>query len=310
MIIDYATSINNALRCRLENKEDLLIGQGVTSPWYVGTTTKGLAEKYGPKVLDPPVAEGAMMGVAIGAALERMKPIVMFPRMDFMMYAMDQIVNHLINWEFMHGLEDRINLTIWAIINRRGEQAAQHSAALYNIFAQLPKIEVVCPSNPKDVKGMFSYAREKQGITMIVDNRELYTQEGEVPEENYSYKDKIELVREGSEATVICFSNTVNWAKKAIGTKDVEILALKNISTLAEREIQASAKKTGKILVLDPSWGRGSVTSRISKILIGKCDCEVYELALPDTPAPASQRREEKYYFSDMDLLKKLEEII
>lgn len=103
--ITYAQAINEALHQIIANNEHaFLIGQGVTSPWYVGSTTVGLLDQFGPsKIIDTPTSENCITGVALGAALTRMHPILCFPRMDFMYYAMDQIANHIANWHYMFG---------------------------------------------------------------------------------------------------------------------------------------------------------------------------------------------------------------
>ena len=101
------------------------------SPWYVGTTTVGLLDEFGPdRVIDTPVSENSITGTAVGAALAGMRPILMHPRMDFMYYAMDQIANHAANYSYMFGGQTKVPLTIWGIVNRGGEQAAQHRHVL------------------------------------------------------------------------------------------------------------------------------------------------------------------------------------
>ena len=129
--ISYAQAIKETLHQMIESDSHVfLIGQGVTSPWYVGTTTVGLIDRFGPeRIIDTPVSENGVTGVAVGAALGGMRPIIAHPRMDFMYYAMDQIANHAANWHYMFGGQLSVPLTIWGIINRGGEQAAQHSQA-------------------------------------------------------------------------------------------------------------------------------------------------------------------------------------
>ena len=138
--ISYVQAINEALHQMLEkDKRMFLIGQGVTSPWYVGATTIGLIDRFGPeRVIDTPVSENGISGVAVGAALAGMRPVLVHPRMDFMYYAMDQIANHAANWYSMFGGQLSVPLTIWGIINRGGEQAAQHSQALQAMFTHIP----------------------------------------------------------------------------------------------------------------------------------------------------------------------------
>lgn len=134
--LTYSLAINEALHQMMEaNPEVFVIGQGVKSPWYVGNTCQGLLERFGPeRVIDTPFSENAVTGAAVGAAIVGMRPVVVHPRMDFMMYAMDPIINEAANWHYMSGGRSSVHLVIWGIINRGGEQAAQHSQAIHGLF--------------------------------------------------------------------------------------------------------------------------------------------------------------------------------
>ena len=153
---NYGTAILSAFEYLLENyREVFIIGQGLWSPWYVGNTMTDLDKKFGiERVIDTPVSELASTGAAVGASLSGMKPIVVHPRMDFMLYATDAVVNQAANWSHMFGGQVNPNVTIRSIINRGGEQGAQHSQALHSWFAHVPGLKVVMPSTPRDAKGM------------------------------------------------------------------------------------------------------------------------------------------------------------
>lgn len=216
--ISYAEAINEALHQIIEkNTQVFLIGQGVTSPWYVGTTTVGLINRFGPKrIIDTPTSENCIAGVALGAALAGMHPIICYPRMDFMYYAMDQIANHIANWHYMFGGQLSAPITIWAIINRGGEQAAQHSQALQAIFMHIPGLNVVTPSTPYDAKGLLVATIEEDNPVVYIDDRWLYQHVGEVPEELYSVPiGKGVVRREGEDVTVVATSYMVYEAIKA-----------------------------------------------------------------------------------------------
>ncbi len=149
-ILSYAGAINETLHQLLaEDERVYLIGQGVKSPWYVGSTCNGLLDRYGDtRIIDTPVSECAVTGAAIGSALAGRRPIVVHPRLDFMYYAMDPLVNHAANWHYMFGGEMSVPVTIWGIINRGGEQGAQHSQAVHAMYAHFPGLKVVMPEYP------------------------------------------------------------------------------------------------------------------------------------------------------------------
>src|SRR3989338_2749632 len=127
--LKYSLAINEAIHQMMASDESVfLIGQGVKSPWYVGNTARGLLEKFGAeRVIDTPVSENAITGAAIGAAIAGMRPIVVHPRVDFMMYALDPIINEAANWNYVFAGKSPVPVVIWGIINRGGEQGAQHS---------------------------------------------------------------------------------------------------------------------------------------------------------------------------------------
>src|SRR3990172_4297275 len=150
--LSYSLAINEAIhQAMAADCSVMLLGQGVKSPWYVGNTTKGLLDAFGSlRVIDTPVSENAVTGAAVGASLAGMKPIVVHPRMDFMLYAMDTIVNQAAKWSHMVGGQSNPGVTIRAIINRGGEQGAQHSQALHAWFAHIPGLRVVMPATVGD----------------------------------------------------------------------------------------------------------------------------------------------------------------
>ena len=133
--LSYSLAINEALHQMMAaDPEVFLIGQGVKSPWYVGNTAQGLRERFGDeRVIDTPVSENAITGAAVGAALAGMRPVVVHPRMDFMFYAFDPIINEAANWYYMNGGRLLSVPVVFGIIKRGGEQAAQHSVAARHV---------------------------------------------------------------------------------------------------------------------------------------------------------------------------------
>ena len=126
--LSYEGAINEALHEAMAlDPSVFLIGQGVRSPWYVGNTCTKLLERFGEdRVIDTPVSENAITGAAVGAALAGMRAIVIHPRVDFLIYGLDPLVNEAANWHYMTGGKAFVPLVVWTIINRGNEQAAQH----------------------------------------------------------------------------------------------------------------------------------------------------------------------------------------
>ncbi len=313
--ISYVQAINETLHQMIEgDTSTFLIGQGVTSPWYVGSTTVGLIDRFGPeRIIDTPVSEDGVAGVAVGAALAGMRPVLNYPRMDFMYYAMDQIANHAANWHYMFGGQVSVPLTIWAIINRGGEQAAQHSQSLQAMFTHIPGLKVVMPSTPYDAKGLLIASIEDDNPVIYIDDRWLYNYIGEVPEEMYSIPlGKGIIRREGKDATVVATSYMVTEAIKAAESleKDeleVEVIDLRSLKPLDENLLLESVKKTGRLIIADAGWKTCGIGAELAALVAEKAfeylKAPIMRVSLPDTPAPASSVLEKAYYPSAKNII-------
>lgn len=306
--LSYSLAINEALhQAMAADPSVFLIGQGVKSPWYVGNTAQGLLQHFGPsRVIDTPVSENSMTGAAVGAALAGMRPVVVHPRMDFMFYAFDPIINEAANWSYMNGGRASVPVVFWGIINRGGEQAAQHSQALHALFAHAPGLKVVMPASPSDAKGLMMAAIRDPNPVVFIDDRWLYGLEEAVPEEPYETPiGKAVRRREGSDATVVALSYLVPEAEKAAdelareGIR-VEMLDLRTAKPLDREAILASVRKTGRLVVADPGWLTGGISSEVAALAAGEgfsyLKAPVRRVALPDCPAPASRDLETAYY--------------
>jgi pyruvate/2-oxoglutarate/acetoin dehydrogenase E1 component len=311
----YVKAINEALSQLLERDErTFLIGQGVNSPWYVGNTTKGLFDRFGPeRVIDTPVSENGMTGVAVGAALAGMRPILVFPRMDFMYYAMDQIANHAANWHYMFGGQLSVPLTIWAIINRGGEQAAQHSQALQSMLTHIPGLKVVMPGTPHDAKGLLAAAVEDDNPVVYIDDRWLYELKGDVPDDLYTVPIGSAAVRrDGGDVTLATVSYMALRAMEAAeaaasdGT-NAEVIDLRSLKPLDENLLLESLKKTGRLVIVDGGWRTCGIGAEVAALAAEKAfknlKAPIVRVTLPDAPAPASAALEKAYYPGVQDIV-------
>ena len=306
--ITYSLAINEALHQIMALDQSVfLIGQGVKSPWYVGNTCQGLLESFGPeRVIDTPVSENAITGSAVGAAIAGMKPVIVHPRMDFMMYAMDPIINEAANWHYMCGGKSSVPVVIWGIVNRGGEQAAQHSQAFHALFAHIPGLKVVMPSTPYDAKGLLIAAIRDENPVIYVDDRWLYPQEGPVPEEIYEVPIGKGIKRKkGADLTLVSSSYMVIESLRAAQELaedgiDVELIDLRTVKPLDEDILLKSVKKTGKMMIADGGWKNCGISADVSALVSEKAfqylKAPIRRVTLPDSPAPASRMLEKKYY--------------
>jgi pyruvate dehydrogenase E1 component beta subunit len=306
--LSYVHALNEALRQILASDEKtILIGQGVNNPWYVGRSTVGLGEYFGyDRVIDTPVSEACTTGVSIGAALASLRPILVFPRMDFMYLALDQIANHAANWNFMFGGQRGVPMVIWAIINRGGEQAAQHSQAIQSMFAHIPGLKVVAPSSPHDIKGAFISSINDGNPVIIVDDRWLYDEIGDVPENMYSIPiDQGQIIVEGCDVTIAASSymtvEAVKAAKELLQYNiTAEVIDLRSLKPIDENTIITSVCKTGHLVIADGGWKTCGVSAEVAAIAGEKAffnlKAPILRVTLADAPAPASSILEKAYY--------------
>lgn len=165
----YCQALNETLH-KLMSEDDRIVLMGaccVSSPWYVGGTCDGLQETFPDRVIDGPVSENGVTGMAVGMAIAGVRPIVVFPRMDFMLYAMDPIINQAAKWYFMSGGRAKVPIVFWSIINWGGSQGAQHSQDLRWIFENIPGL--ICCSGLT-----LREAVQNDNPVMFFDNRDFY----------------------------------------------------------------------------------------------------------------------------------------
>lgn len=319
--LEYSLAINEAItQMMAQDKSVFLMGQGVKSPWYVGNTAKGLLERFGSeRVIDTPVSENAVTGAGVGAAIAGMRPIVVHPRMDFMLYAMDPIINQAANLHYMSGGKISVPVVIWGIINRGGEQAAQHSQALHGLFCHIPGLKIVMPSTPYDAKGLMVSALLDDNPVIYIDDRWLYATKGYVPAGMYSVPIGKGIIRKkGTDITIVAASYMAFKSLKiARMLKDegieAEVIDLRTIKPLDTKLILGSVKKTGRLAIIDGGWKtcgiaaeiNTQVTENIFKYLIEA----PIRITLLDIPAPASSNLEKVYYPQEENIISTIKKV-
>lgn len=311
--MNYGNAILEGFKFLLSNHpETFVIGQGLWSPWYVGNTMSDLDKIFGTeRVIDTPVSESACTSAAIGASLCGMRPIVVHPRMDFMLYALDGIVNQAAKWNHMTGGQDSPKVTIRSIINRGGQQGAQHSQSLHAWFAHIPGLRVVMPSTVQDARDLLIASVLSNDPVIYIDDRWLYSNEESIPPINKNSTFNLSLTKsnisfEGSDVTLVGsgFSHfLLKQAAEDLSKIDVscEVIDLRIINPLDHSLITKSVCKTGRLLVLDGGWSSCGLASEIiARICLSnareKLKCTPVRITLPDAPAPCSKVLEDIYY--------------
>jgi pyruvate/2-oxoglutarate/acetoin dehydrogenase E1 component len=307
---NYGTAMLMAFEYLLEKHEEVfVIGQGLWSPWYVGNSMIDLDKKFGAhRVIDTPVSESACTGAAVGAALAGMKPIVVHPRMDFMLYAMDAIVNQAAKWSHMTGGQAHAGVTIRGIINRGGEQGAQHSQALHAWFAHIPGLRVVMPATVADARDLLVASVLSRDPVLFIDDRWLYDLEEELPpikprdlamERPVCRTSGTDITIVGSGySTRLSMDAAAELAKAGISA---EVVDLRVVNPLNMDEVVESVKKTHRLLVIDGGWSCCGLAGEIiagvvERVPVGTLVRSPARITLPPAPAPTSRALEATYY--------------
>jgi pyruvate dehydrogenase E1 component beta subunit len=312
----YGTAIRAAFEYLLERYPDVFVmGQGLWSPWYVGNSMTDLDKRFGKqRVIDTPVSELATTGAGVGASLAGMRPIVIHPRIDFMLYAMDALVNQAAKWSHMVGGQAHPGVTVRAIINRGGEQGAQHSQALHAWFAHVPGLRVVMPATVADARDLLVAAVCCPDPVVYIDDRWLYDLSDALPpiEERDLSVEGPRLLSEGSDLTVVGAGFSTRLALLAadeLGRQGVrcDVIDLRVLNPFDPRTIVSSVTKTGRLLAIDGGWKTCGMAAEVlaavaERVPLSAMKANPVRLTLPDAPAPASRALEGLYYPSSKDV--------
>jgi len=275
----------------------------------VGNSMTNLEQDFGKeRVIDSPVSELGCTGAGLGAALSGYRPIVIHPRVDFFLLAVDQLVNQAAKWRHMFGGTVSAPLTVRAVINRGGEQGAQHSQALHSWFAHIPGLRVVMPATPMDARDLLISSVLCDDPVLYIDDRWLYDLTEEETDVVETPLQEIGPIRrkEGDDITIVACSHSVKLAIQAAQTLSKEgincdVIDLRVINPLDIDLVCDSVKKTGRLLAVDGDWTNcglaGEIIAGVSEdSAFRSLKCPPARVTLVDAPAPTSGPLEKIYY--------------
>lgn len=306
-ILSYPEAILEAIEQEMQSDSSVIVlGEGVDDPKAILGTTKGLEKKFGSnRVFDTPLAEDGMTGVAIGAALSGLRPIHIHIRMDFVLLAMNQIINMAAKMHYMYGGLVSIPIVIRSMIGKSWGQGPQHSQSIYPLFINIPGLKVVAPSTPYDAKGCLISAIRDDNPVIFIEHRLLYYQKGHVPEGPYLVSfGKARTLAEGNDITLVGISQMAVECLRAckyldeVGLK-AEVIDPISLTPLDIDTIERSVLKTNRLIVVDNAWTRcGAGAEIISQIIErGKCrDAVIRRMGFAFTPCPTTPSLEKHFY--------------
>ncbi|MBC1521075.1 alpha-ketoacid dehydrogenase subunit beta [Listeria aquatica] len=322
-VISYIDAITMALREEMERDEKVFIlGEDVGKKGGVFKATAGLYDQFGEKrVIDTPLAESAIAGVGIGAAMYGYRPVAEMQFADFIMPAVNQIISEAARIRYRSNNDWSVPMVIRAPFGGGVHGALYHSQSVEKVFFGQPGLKIVIPSNPYDAKGLLKAAiRDNDPVLFFEHKRAYRLLKGEVPETDYTVPiGKANVVREGSDITVITYGLAVEFAQQAAERLasdgyEAHILDLRTIYPLDEEAIIEAAKKTGKVLLVTEDNLQGSIIGEVSAIIAEHClfdlDAPIMRLAGPDSPAMPFSPTMEKFFMINPDkVLEKMREL-
>jgi pyruvate dehydrogenase E1 component beta subunit len=303
--ITYREALNDALREEMQRDASVFIlGEDVGLYGGAFKVTEGLYAEFGEKrVIDMPIAEGLIVGAAIGAAMAGLRPVAELMTVNFALLAMDQIVNHAAKIRYMFGGKTKVPLVIRAPGGGGNQLGAQHSQSLESYFLHCPGLKVVMPSTPEDAKGLLKEAIREDDPIVFLEHEHLYNTRGEVPPGDYTIPiGKAAVRKKGTDLTIISYSNMALIAGEAAeqlvkeGIQS-ELIDLRTLSPLDLATLVASVRKTNRAIIVEEDWKTGGVgaevSTRIYEHAFSSLDAPIVRVAGKDTPMPYAKNLEQ-----------------
>lgn len=308
-VLSYIDAITLAMKEEMERDERVFIlGEDVGRKGGVFKATNGLYEQFGEdRVIDTPLAESAIAGVGIGAAMYGLRPIAEMQFADFIMPAVNQIVSEAAKVRYRSNNDWNCPMVIRAPFGGGVHGALYHSQSVEAVFANQPGLKIVIPSTPYDAKGLLKAAIRDDDPVLFFEHKRAYRLiKGEVPDDDYTIEiGKADVKREGDDITVITYGLGVHFALQAAERIEKDgisshILDLRTIYPLDQEAIIEAAKKTGKVLLITEDTKEGSVMSEVAAIIaeyaLFDLDAPIKRLAGPDVPAMPYAPTMEKFF--------------
>ena len=331
-IKSYKEAINEAIAQEMKKDENvILIGEDVAGgagtngeqdAWGgVMGVTKGLLGQFGrERIIDTPITETAILGMASGAALTGLRPIAELMFVDFMGVCFDQILNQTAKFRYMFGGKAITPLTIRTMYGGGVRAASQHSQCLYPIFTHVPGIKVVIPSGPYEAKGLLIKSIRDNDPVIFLEHKAMYDLTENVPDESYTIPfGEANFTREGKDITLIGMGKTVSLCNNAsdLLKKDgvhATVLDLRTLSPLDEDSILESAEETGRVIIVDESSPRCNIATDISALICDKSfsylKAPIKMISPPHTPVPFSPALEDIYMPDEQTIISTAKKIL
>ena len=315
----FKDALNLALVQEMERDETVFIyGIGVSDHKRIFGTTANLVEKFGEKrCFDTPLSEDALTGMALGAAINGMRPILVHMRVDFSLLAMNQLINQISAFRYISNGEFKVPIVIRNIIGRGWGQGSQHTKTMQSLFAHIPGLKVVMPTTIEDAKGLTAAAIRDDNPVMFMEHRWLYFQEGEVEEEPFVLPlNKANKLRDGKDVTIVATSwmNVEAIRAAEILTKygvEIEVIDARCISSVDMETIGESVDKTGRCIIADYDWVHCGFSAEVAtQVYEHILHNKVVRLGFAHTPCPTARHLENEFYPDSTNIIRAVEDML
>jgi pyruvate dehydrogenase E1 component beta subunit len=299
-VITYREAVAEGIARELRRDGSVVcLGEDIGAAGGVFKTTAGLFEEFGrERIWDTPISEQAILGVAMGAAMTGMRPVVDIMFGDFLTLTMDQMVNQAAKVHYMSGGKWKVPMVLRTTLGATRRSAAQHSQSLHAWFCHVPGLKVVLPSTPYDAKGLLKTAIRDDNPVVFFEDKMMYKTKGPVPEEDYTIPFGVaDIKREGTDITIVGTSSMVQVALGAAALLEemgisAEVIDPRTTWPLDEATLIASVKKTSRAIVVDEGYGRYGVTAEIASVIAEgaffSLDAPVKRMGAMHVPIPFS----------------------
>ena len=317
----YSQAVNIALEEELTRDPDVfLLGEDIGIYGGAFGVTKGLYEKFGPqRIRETPISENSFTGMAVGAAMLGLRPVVEIMFMDFLALALDQLLNSAGKIHYMYNGQLKVPMVLRTPGGAKGGYGPSHSQMLSSMLLGIPGLKIVAPSTPRQVKGILKSAIRDDNPVVVIENKRLYPQQGEVPEGEYLLPlDKAEVLSPGTDMSILTYSAmtplclAVKEAVRELGW-DPEIVDLVSLQPLDRESIFKSVRKTGRVLIVEEACLTGGIGAEVSALIAEHCldalEAPVMRLGAADVPIPSSLALE-KYVLPQIeDIVKAVQQL-
>jgi pyruvate dehydrogenase E1 component beta subunit len=303
-VITYREALNQALDEEMTRDDRVfLIGEEVAEYNGAYKVSKGLLDKFGQhRVVDTPIAELGFTGLAVGAAVVGLRPVVEWMTLNFSILAMDQVINNAAKFRHMSGGQLSCPIVFRGPNGPAEFLSSQHSQALESFYAHIPGLKVVAPATPYDAKGLLKSAIRDNNPVVVLESEMIYGHTGEVPDGEYLIPlGKADVKRQGTDVTLISYSKPVLMVLKAAEELaaqgiNAEVIDLLSLRPLDEATLYESVRKTNRAVIVDESWPFASVGSHVGFLIAQHCfdnlDAPVEHVCCEDVPMPYNHAME------------------